>query len=1118
MKRFRTAVKGLGWPVMLSFLSGCLRPVSAPIGPDCPDWENPSVVQRNRLPARAAFVPYPDEETARLCRPEDSPYRLSLNGLWTFHWSPRPQERPADFYRPEYSVEAWETIRVPSNWQMEGYDLPIYTSSQYPFRIDPPHVTGEPPKEWTSWRNRNPVGSYRRTFELPASWKGRRVFLHFAGVKSAFYVWVNGVAVGYSQGSMTPAEFEITPYVRTGRNVLAAEVYRWSDGSYLEGQDMWHLSGIFREVFLYCAGVVRIADFAVRTEPDAGDSVWRVRIQPRLDRAGDVEISGWSVRAQLYAPSGQAVWSEPLRCDAERILNADYSAEILNERTPQRGPAKFEWLRGTVHNPRLWTAETPHLYTLVLALEDSEGCTAEVVSCRVGFRQVRIENGQLRINGRPVRLYGVNRHEFDPDYGQAVPLERMQEDIILMKRFNINAVRTAHYPNDPRWYDLCDEYGIYVIDEANIESHGVRGLLANEPSWQAAFGDRGISMVQRDKNHPSVIIWSLGNESGYGPNLAALSAWIRAFDPTRPIHYEGAQGAAEDVNDPRDPSAVDFISRMYPKVRDLYDSTAERRWPRILQMAQDHRDSRPVLLCEYAHAMGNAVGNLKEYWEEIESHPRLVGGFIWDWADQGIRRRAANGREYFAYGGDFGDQPNSKDFCLNGLVLADRTVTPKLWEVKKVYQPVRIEAAGGAPQTIRVINRYAFANLNTLEARWSLTRDGMEIQSGVLGRLECRPGEETTAVLPLELPEPPPAGDYRVRVSFHLTEPTLWAPAGYEVAWEQLPVGEVKPDESSRPAIVPQIDVQEESEIVRVKGPDFEAVFSRQTGTLCSLVYDGRELLSPQGGPVLQVYRAPTSNDRAFGKGRAYEWRQAGLDRLSRTVKSLQVSKKEAGSVRIQTEAVSATPSGAGFLHRAEWMVRGDGVIESVHRFEPFGTLPPLPRMGLVLHLDGDYAFVRWYGRGPQENYPDRNTSADIGLWSATVQEMYVPYPRPQETGLRTDVRWIQLTDASGRGVRIAAEEPIAFSALPFTVEDLEKAAHPFELNPREEVIVSLDARHSGLGNASCGPGVLPKYEVKPEPVELHLRFSPCRSGKNERSAEPRQPFTPIERIRESQK
>lgn len=1089
MDTLRTVLKGLCLPAMLLLGAGCGRLAERPVGPEVPDWENQQIVHRNRLPARATFVPYPDEETARTCRPEASAYRLGLNGVWKFHWSPSPQERPVHFYRPEYSVDSWGTIRVPSNWQMEGYGVPIYTSSQYPFRIDPPRVTGEPEKGWTSYQNRNPVGSYRREFDLPKGWEGRRVFLHFAGVKSAFYVWVNGTAVGYSQGSMTPAEFEITSAVHAGRNVLAVEVYRWSDGSYLEGQDMWHLSGIYREVFLYSTGPVRIADFAVRAEAEEGDAAGQVRIRPCLERAGDLEISGWTVRAQLYDPDGRAVWPEPLRHDAEAILNADFSAEILNARTPQRGPAAFEWLQGTVENPLLWSAETPHLYTLVLSLADGQGRTVEAVSCRVGFRRVRVENGRLLINGRAVRLYGVNRHEMDPDTGQAVSLERMREDIILMKRFHINAVRTSHYPNDPRWYALCDAYGIYVMDEANLESHGVRGFLASEPSWHAAFLDRGIRMVQRDKNHPSVIIWSLGNESGWGPNFAAMAAWIREFDPTRPIHYEGAQASAEDVNDPRDPAAVDFISRMYPKVRDLYESPMDQRWPRILQMAEDNRDTRPVLICEYAHAMGNAVGNLKEYWEEIESNPRMAGGFIWDWVDQGLRKRTADGRAYFAYGGDFGDQPNSKDFCLNGLVFADRTVTAKLREVKKIYQPVRIEAAESGAGTVRLTNRYAFTNLNTLEARWSLTRDGKEIQSGVLGRIECPPGEETCVSLPMDLTEAA-AGDYRVRVSFHLTAPTLWAPAGYEVAWEQLPVRQVKPAEEVQTTERPELRVEEQADLVRVKGRDFEAVFSRTSGTLCSLVYQQQEILAPQGGPVLQVYRAPTSNDRAFGKGRAYQWHQAGLDRLSRTVQSFEAERKEAGMVQIRTAAVSTTPTGAGLVHRAVWTVHGDGVIDLLNRFEPFGTLPPLPRMGLLMRLGREYEFVSWYGRGPHENYPDRKCSADVGLWSATVKEFFVPYPRPQETGLRTEVQWIQFADGSGRGLRITAAEPMAFSALHFTAEDLEKAAHPVELTEREEVIVSLDARHSGLGNASCGPGVLPKYEVRPEPVEMRLRFS----------------------------
>ena len=513
MMQKRTGIKQL-LAAMLIWAASCapaspLNPVGSP-----PDWENEQVFQRNRRPARATFTPYPTEAMALGGEPETSPYRMTLNGSWKFHWSPRPEVRPKDFYRPEYDVTSWDAIRVPSNWQMEGYGTPIYTSSQYPFRVDPPGVMGEPEKDWTAYVNRNPVGSYRRTFELPPAWGGRRVFLHFAGVRSAFYAWVNGRPVGYSEGSMTPAEFEITPYVQDGTNVLAVEVYRWSDGSYLEDQDMWRLSGIYREVFLYSTGPVRIEDFAVRTEADPRIRRGAVLIRPELETVGETDITGWTVSGQLYGPDGAAVWSEPLTHDAKVILNPEYSAEILNERTPQRGPAKFEWLRGTVADVQLWTAETPRLYTLVLALRDADGKTVEAVSCRVGFRQVRVQDGQLLINGQPVRLYGVNRHEHDPDFGQALPPERMIEDITLMKRFNINAVRTAHYPNDPRWYDLCDRYGLYVMDEANIESHGVRGLLANEPTWQAAFWDRGIRMVERDKNHPSVIIWSLGNEAG----------------------------------------------------------------------------------------------------------------------------------------------------------------------------------------------------------------------------------------------------------------------------------------------------------------------------------------------------------------------------------------------------------------------------------------------------------------------------------------------------------------------------------------------------------------------------------------------------------------------------
>jgi len=1087
--------------------AACNRMQTAVKSVAVPDWENQQVNQRNRLPAHAAFVPYPDEAAARNCTPELSPYYLSLNGLWKFHWSPCPQKRPLYFYRPDYNVRSWDAIAVPSNWQMHGYDIPIYTSSQYPFKVDPPRVTGTPEKGWTTYRNRNPVGSYRRTFSLPPSWSGRRVFLHFAGVSSAFYVWINGIRIGYSEGSMTPAEFEITPYLRYGENIIAAEVYRFSDGSYLEDQDMWRLSGIYRDVYLYCTAAVRIADFAVRTELDSDYINGRILIQPKLQGSGDQDMAGWTVQAQLYDPSGNPVWDSPLSRNAYEILNPGFEAAILEQRTPQRGPAEFGWLSGAVKNPEKWTAESPRLYTLVLTLHTDRQEVIEAVSCRVGFRRIQIRNGQLLINGRPVRLYGVNRHEHDPDTGRTLSLERMVQDITLMKQFNINAVRTSHYPNDPRWYDLCDQYGLYVMDEANIESHGLFGYLANDPTWSDAFLDRGIRMVQRDKNHPSVIFWSLGNEAGYGPNFAALAAWIRQADPTRPIHYEGAQADAQDKNDPRDPDTVDVISRMYPRVHELYDSLRDKRWPKILQIAQDPRDDRPVLMCEYAHAMGNAVGNLREYWDEIYGHPRMIGGFIWDWVDQGLRKKTAVGQDYFAYGGDFGDQPNSKDFCLNGLVFSDRTLTPKVWEVKKVYQPVRIESVDNSIGRLRLTNLYSFTNLNTLQPRWNLMCDGIVQQSGILQSIDLAPGQQTEITLPVPAADySDPKGEIWLRLSFHLKEKTLWAPAGHEVAFEQIALAERKPPVQIDIATLPSITVIEKEDGVWIQGEAFRAVFGRSEGTLISLVYDNREILSQDAesppGPVLQVWRAPTSNDKAFGKGRAYDWKQAGLNQLTCKAEHFQISHRGPTHIQVRTTSAVAAPDHNGIRLQTTWTVFGNGVIDMDSRFEPFGQLPPLPRLGVVMHIAHDYTIFRWYGRGPHENYPDRCYGAEVGIWSGTVEEQYVPYPRPQETGTKTDIRWLSLTDAQGHGLLVVADQPIAASALYYTAGDLERAEHAYELTPHRQVILSLDARHSGLGNGSCGPGVLPRYEVLPEPIEMKLSIRPCRAGTKQEIAE----------------
>ncbi len=1073
-----------------------------------PDWENHHVLQINREPARASFVPYPATSRmnsgAAVPSAEENPWYQSLNGRWKFHWVDSPEKRPADFYRTDYDDKNWGDFPVPGNWEMNGYGTPIYVSAGYPFRIDPPRVTSEPRKDYTTYRERNPVGSYRRVFDVPRDWAGRRFFLHFDGVQSAFYVWVNGEKVGYSQGSMEPSEFDITPYVKPGKNLLAVEVYRYSDGSYLEDQDMWRMSGIQRDVWLYSTGPLRISDFAVRT---TFDSLYRdavIAVEPELKAYDGVSANGYRIEARLYDPQGKPVFDEPVAQDAVPVLNREFRSGVLNDRTPQRGPRKFGWLTATVRNPLPWTAETPNLYTLVLTLVGPDGKTTENVSCQVGFRDVKIRDGRLWVNGKPVRLRGVNRHEHDPRLGRVMTEETMLKDILLMKQANVNAVRTSHYPNHPRWYELCDRYGLYVMDEADIETHGVRGWLAGQPDWYAAFLDRAIRMAERDKNHPSVIIWSMGNESGYGANFAAVSAWLREFDPTRPVHYEGAQGALTD------PPGVDVISRFYPRVQDEYlnpqsegNESVERaenaRWERLLSIARRTTDDRPVLTSEYAHCMGNALGNFREYWDEIYSHSRMLGGFIWDWVDQGIYKKLPDGTEMVAYGGDFGDKPNLKAFCLNGIVFCDRTIPPKYWEVKKVYQPVLFEGEGltGTNYRVRVTNRNHHIGLReSYVTRWTLTADGKELRRGISETPDLEPGESGVMEIPVgKIPE---GQDVRLRVSVELKRGTPWAEAGHEVAWQQFGLNVPKEGVSTVMRPGGRIrSVKPDGDRLTILGEGFEMEWSLADGTLTSWKTDGRELLaSPDnlsGQPFFQGYRAPTDNDTGFGNWLAKDWRKSGLDSLKRAVKA--VSWKgfpESGAVEITVAQTYRALEGE-FLYEAVYRIYGDGTLEVVCSFDPRGTLPELPRLGIGLALAGDLENLSWYGRGPHENYIDRKESADVGLWRSTVTQQYVPYPRPQECGNKEEVTRLTLTDDRGQGLEVATlGEPFSMSALHFTARDLSAVTHKHELKPREEVILSLDAAQLGLGNGSCGPGVLKKYAVEKKKHELKLVLRPC--------------------------
>jgi beta-galactosidase len=754
-----------------------------------------------------------------------------------------------------------------------------------------------------------------------------------------------------------------------------------------------------------------------------------------------------------------------------------------------------------IKNPKKWTAETPNLYQLVVTLKNPAGTVIEMMHTCVGFRSVEQVNGQVLVNGKPIRLRGVNRHEFDPDFGRALPLERMIQDVKLMKQANINAVRCSHYPNDPRWYELCDQYGLYLIDEANIEEHGLRGQLASNPEWASAFMDRAVRMAVRDRNHPSVIFWSLGNEAGYGPNFAAIASWLKTYDPTRLIHYEGAQGKGKEfrmnstTKVSNDPSLVNVISRFYPKTMDEYlnppkagDASSERaenaRWERLLDIARDSSDNRPVLTSEYAHCMGNALGNLREYWEEIYSNPRLLGGFIWDWVDQGIRRTAANGKSYFAFGGDFGDKPNSGAFCLNGVVFPDRTYSAKYLQVKKIYQPFLMEGVNLKPGSIavRFTNRNHFLDLSTYECRWAVISFGKTLESGIVNLPSIVAGASAV----VNIPTKSISAESDLQVRLHLKQAENWADKGFELGFESFrldvpAVQEVKRDHSKDAAI----QVSDMDSILQVAGADFSLTFVKKASVLTSWKVKGNEMLVQ--GPVFQAYRAYTDNDKGFGNWLSKDWKAAGLDKLTPELKSFKVLEQTKNSLSLEVQLLYSSK----ILHQAIYTIYGDATLSIQNRFEPTGELPVLPRMGIALQLAPALENLQWYGNGPWENYADRKDCTPIGLWKSTVTEQYVAYPRPQECGNKEGVRWLTLTDAKGKGLKVTASDEMSFSALHFTVEDLDKANTTWELEPRKAVVLSLDAFQLGLGNSSCGPGVLKKYAPDVKPYTLNLTLNP---------------------------
>ncbi len=1068
----RTATAALVITLGIGFAAKGWRPGTAVLAqaPGPLEWQDPAVVGVNKEPAHATFTVYPDEALARTGTREGSPFYKSLNGDWKFFWVPKPADRPVDFFRPTFDDAAWKTIRVPSNWQFEGYDVPIYVNIKYPWGVpDPPRIPA----------GNNPVGSYRTRFTVPPAWAGREVFITFDGVESAFYLWVNGQRVGYSEDSRTPAEFDITKYLKDGENLLAVEVYRWSDASYLEDQDFWRLSGIFRDVTLWSAGPLHVTDLQIRTDLDAAYKDADLRVAATV-RNGTAAAAAFNVRAALL--------------DARGVELGRATASVEGVPAGQAATADVVLAVGA---PKKWTAESPYLYTLILSLLGDQGQVLEAIPQKVGFRKVEIKDGQLMVNGRPILIKGTNRHEHDADTGHYVTDEQMLRDVRLMKRYNLNAVRTSHYPNSPAWYDLCDQYGLYVIDEANIESHGMgyspSRTLGNNPAWKIAHMDRTERMVERDKNHPSIIIWSLGNEAGDGVNFEATYAWVKQRDPSRPVQYERAELRPH----------TDIFVPMYMRPRAVaqYGSTPQ---------------ARPLIECEYAHAMGNSTGNFREYWDLFYSNPRLQGGLIWDWVDQGIRtrippagarqerpertllggpefqmgfRRVDKAGTYLAYGGDFGplDVPTDYNFCMNGLVDADRNPHPGLLVVKRNYQYVHVKPVDLAAGKVTVTNWHDFTPLDdVLAGRWTVQADGATVASGAIPPLKLGPREGRELTLPLPAIAPRPGVEYFLDVSWTLKADAPWGGrAGDEMAFDQfrLPIG--RPAAPAPPVAGATLTLSDGPDAVTITGQAFTVQFDRSAGAMTSLTYRGTELVRQPLMP--DFWRAWTDNDRgATLQTKLDVWRLASA---SWEVKAVTAASAADGSVRV---AVDASIPVIASAYKVSYTVfpSGDIVVEA--SFTPgLEKLPMLPRFGMQMAMPAGFEQVAWFGPGPEETYADRN-EARVGRHGGTVDAQWTEYSKPQENGNKVDVRWMAITNKAGVGLLAVGMPRLSAAARHYTHDDIWSAKHTYELTRRPATFVNLDYGQMGVGgDDSWGALAHEPYQLPAKAYSYRFRLRP---------------------------
>ena len=1011
------------------------------------ELQTPEIVSVNRMPMRAVSFAFENKALAEKNEKEHSDFFLSLNGTWKFHWVPDPRQRPTDFYKKDFDDAGWNNFPVPANWELNGYGLPIYVNQPYEFtghakrgaQLNPPFDIPV---------DNNPVGSYRKKFTLPVSWKDRQVFIHLGAVKSAFFIWVNGEKVGYSEDSKLAAEFDITKYVQPGENLVALQVYRWSDGSYLECQDMWRISGIERDVYLYATPKLDLRDFKINATLDAvythgllnvSATVENYRIdQKTLHSKPDT----FSLDITLTDANGTIIWQHS---SSPQTLLGNYHKQLV--------------FQTQIHNVKQWSAETPYLYTLYFTLKNKSGEPIEVVPQKVGFRTIEIKGSDFLVNGKRVFLKGVNRHEHNPKTGHVLSRDDMRRDMELMKKLNVNAVRHSHYPPDPYWMQLCDEYGLYVVDEANIESHGrsydLQYTLGNQKQWRVPHLQRITRMYERDKNHPSVVTWSLGNEAGNGHNFYEAYDWLKQHD-VRPVQYERAEW---DYN-------TDMIVPQYPE-------------PEWLERYSKSKEPRPLIMSEYAHIMGNSLGNFKEYWDAIEQHTKLQGGFIWEWIDQSIDT-VKNGKRIMAYGGDFpleGPVPHNfsdNNFCVKGVVTAYRQLTPMAIEVKKVYQNISTVFTANE---LLVTNKFFFRNLENMQLNWDLLEEGKVVRKGVIQNINALP--QQTVSIPFQPELKRKAGkEYWLNVHYTLKSAEPFLEKGYEVAYEQFAMGALQPHQFT-PVAKSNLQLQQSPNEYTIKGKNFSVAFDAAQGIMTSYIVNGQQLL--QQGPQPSFWRAPTDNDIGAGFNKSLRmWRNAYQDGkilMANAVQQPDGSCKVVFSKSLVNGDAEVTQT---------FTVFGDGAIKVENNFTAkSGKYPLLLRIGNDLQLNKQFDQVEFYGRGPWENYWDRKSASLVGIYRQNVEQQYFPYARPQESGNKSDIRWLRMTDKNGKGLQILfADSLLKFSALPYSLDDLDpevekKQYHSGELVERDRIYMHVDLQQTGVqGIDSWGAWPLKKYRI----------------------------------------